>query len=91
VLLKVGDPDAGLREQETPESGAPQFTDRLTGWGVPLIKVTMIVVEPDPPCVRVIAPELEREKSKMALGGFTVNVTDVVLVSPPPVPTTISV
>jgi hypothetical protein len=66
VLEKVGFPEIGLKLQEAPE-GRPLAQDKPTDCVEPLVKVTVMITEPDEPRVTVIAPELDSEKSKFAV------------------------
>jgi hypothetical protein len=63
VLVKVGLPDGGLTLHDAPE-GSPVH-DKPMACVEPLVKVTVILLEPELPCVTVIPPELESEKSKL--------------------------
>jgi len=84
VLVNVGLPDPGLKDVE---KGRPD-TERLTLWVVPETRVTVIVLEPELPCVAVIPPLLLKEKSKGG-AGVTFKLNAVVRVKPPPVPVTV--
>jgi len=67
VLENVGLPEEGLREAEAPD-GRPD-AESVTVWVDPLVKVTVIVLELEPPCVTAMLPELLKEKSKPGGGG----------------------
>ena len=68
VLLNVGRSDWGLKRHED-SNGSPSVQDRLTDSGVPLTKLTVIVLDPEAPLVTVMGPEVDREKSKPDGGG----------------------
>jgi hypothetical protein len=72
VLEKVGLSDEGLKLQEAPE-GRPLVHDRVTGCVEPLSKLAVMVFDPELPCVTVIPPLLDNEKSKED-GALTTNV-----------------
>jgi hypothetical protein len=48
IAEKVGEPVEGLNEHEAP-AGNPLLQNRLTGWVVPLTRVTMMKLLPEPP------------------------------------------
>jgi hypothetical protein len=60
ALEKVGLPDAGLKLQDAPV-GSPAAHERVTDCVEPLVKVAVIVFEPELPCVTVIPPEFDNE------------------------------
>jgi len=60
VLVKVELPEEGLKEAEAPD-GRPD-AESVTVWVDPLVKVTVIVLELEPPCVTAMLPELLKEK-----------------------------
>ena len=62
-LEKLGDPEIGLKPQTVPV-GSPLLQERVTVWVAPLASTRLILLEPEFPCVRVIIPELDMEKSK---------------------------
>src|SRR5436309_11591897 len=62
VLVKLGWPDAGLKEQVAPE-GRPLVHERLTLNDVPFVKVANTLFCPDPPCWSIMLLELIRSKS----------------------------
>jgi hypothetical protein len=83
VLEKLGNPEAGLNEQEALEGRPVQ--ERPTDCDEPLVKPAVIVLDPAKPGPTLMPPEAEREKSK----ACTDNVNCVVWVCPPPVPVTV--
>jgi hypothetical protein len=61
LLEKVGDPEVGLKEHEAPDGNPLQA--RVTGCDARLSRPRVMVLDPDPPCTTVIAPEDKIEKS----------------------------
>ena len=60
--LQLGVPmQPPLKEAEAP-AGSP-LTERVTGWVFPLTKLTVIVLDPELPCMTVMPPEFDNEKS----------------------------
>ena len=87
VLENVGLPETGVNDVVAPD-GSPE-AERVTVSAKPLVKVIVILLEPETPRTTVIPPLLPREKSNG--GGFTVSVNVVVRVLPPPEPLTVIV
>jgi len=60
ALVKVGADSIGLKPQLAP-AGRP-LHERVTSWGEPDVRVTVIVLEPSPPCVTWMPPEADTVK-----------------------------
>ena len=72
MLVKGGFPEDGLNAATAP-MGSPD-ADNVTVWAVPPTRLTVIVLDPDPPCVTPIPPELDKEKSNSVAGALIVRV-----------------
>ncbi len=55
VLEKDGEPELGLNVHEA-SVGSP-LHEKVTGWEIPMSKVAVIVLDPDPPWTVLIRPE----------------------------------
>src|SRR5437016_6398203 len=62
VLVKLGWPDVGLKEQVVPE-GRPLVHERLTLNDVPFVRVATTELVPELPWLMVMLPELIKSKS----------------------------
>src|SRR2546426_3855233 len=60
-LEPVGVNESGLNRQEEPAGRLDLIQDSVTGSEVPVFNVAVIVLVPDPPCLTMISPELDRE------------------------------
>ena len=61
MLEPEGVNESGLNMQEAPAGKLDLTQDSVTGSELPLFNVAVIVLVPDPPCLTMIPPELDRE------------------------------
>ena len=64
TVLQVGRHEAGEKEAVTPE-GIPE-AEKFTVWVVPELKVAVMLLVMELPCVTDLAPSLPKEKSNGA-------------------------
>lgn len=71
--MQVGTQEAGDNVAVAPD-GTPE-AEKETDWGVPELNVAVIVFDVDWPCITVLLPPFESEKSNVGVELLTVTVS----------------